>query len=37
MQEAMDNVYSLGLRPDLPTMHARFLGWLSMARRPHRR
>ena len=36
MREAIDDVYGLGLRPDLPAMHARFLGWLSLARRPRR-
>ncbi|MEV4121743.1 hypothetical protein [Micromonospora sp. NPDC049645] len=35
IQEAIDDVYGLGLRPDLPALHARFLGWLSLARRPH--
>ncbi|MGW3856320.1 hypothetical protein [Micromonospora arida] len=36
MQEAIDDVCGLGLHPDLPAMHARFLGWLSRARRPRR-
>ncbi|MGW4678419.1 hypothetical protein ACWEOS_08145 [Micromonospora taraxaci] len=36
MQEAIDDVYGLGLRPNPAALHARFLGWLSLARRPHR-
>ncbi|MEU8423113.1 hypothetical protein AB0C15_19775 [Micromonospora sp. NPDC048835] len=36
MQEAVDDAYNLGLCPDLPAMHGRFLGWLSLARRPRR-
>ncbi|MEU8285678.1 hypothetical protein AB0C01_15225 [Micromonospora sp. NPDC048905] len=36
MHEAIDDVHGLGLRPNLPAMHARFLGWLSLARRPRR-
>ncbi|MEU7752971.1 hypothetical protein AB0B57_18120 [Micromonospora sp. NPDC049101] len=36
MHEAIDDVYGLGLRPDPTAMHARFLGWLSRARRPKR-
>ncbi|MBG6099796.1 DNA-binding XRE family transcriptional regulator [Micromonospora vinacea] len=36
MQEAIDDVYGLGLRPDPSAMHARFLGWLSLARRSRR-
>ncbi|MFG2052332.1 hypothetical protein ACGFIW_33480 [Micromonospora sp. NPDC048935] len=36
MHEAIDDAYGLGLCPDLPAMHARFLGWLSRARRPER-
>lgn len=35
-QEAIDDVYGLGLRPDPSALHARFLGWLSLARRSHR-
>ncbi|MFC8301564.1 hypothetical protein [Micromonospora orduensis] len=34
MHDAIDDAYGLGLRPDLPALHARFLGWLSLARRP---
>ncbi|MEU7928157.1 hypothetical protein [Micromonospora sp. NPDC049107] len=36
MHDAVDDAYGLGLRPNLPAMHARFLGWLSQARRPRR-
>lgn len=36
MREAIDDAYDLGLRPDLPTLHARFLGWMSLARRRRR-
>ncbi|MEU0549330.1 hypothetical protein [Micromonospora sp. NPDC005979] len=36
MQDAVDDLYALGLRPDLRALHARFLGWLSLSRRPNR-
>ncbi|MEU1363776.1 hypothetical protein ABZ356_28480 [Micromonospora zamorensis] len=36
MHEAIDDVHGLVLRPNLPAMHARFLGWLSLARRSRR-
>lgn len=36
MQEAVDDMYGLGGRPDLVVMHTRFLGWLSLARRSRR-
>ncbi|MCX4473660.1 hypothetical protein OOK41_25725 [Micromonospora sp. NBC_01655] len=34
MHEAIDDMYRLGGRPDSAAMHARFLGWLSLTRRP---
>ncbi|MET8119983.1 hypothetical protein [Micromonospora sp. NPDC005189] len=37
MNEAIHDLLSLGGRPDLAKMHVRFLGWLSLARRPRRR
>ncbi|MET8120296.1 hypothetical protein [Micromonospora sp. NPDC005189] len=36
VQEAVDDMYGLGGRPDLAVMHTRFLGWLSLARRSRR-
>ncbi|MEU7924178.1 hypothetical protein [Micromonospora sp. NPDC049801] len=36
MNEAIHDLYGLGGRPDLALMHARFLGWLSLTRRPRR-
>lgn len=36
MQEAADDMYALGGRPDPAVMHTRFLGWLSLARRSRR-
>ncbi|MEK8108827.1 hypothetical protein NKG94_35950 [Micromonospora sp. M12] len=36
MHDAIDDLYGLGARPDLPTLHARFLGWVSLSRRPRR-
>ncbi|WP_229402095.1 hypothetical protein [Micromonospora okii] len=33
MQQAMDDTYRLGGDPDFAALHARFLGWLSLARR----
>ncbi|MEU7840969.1 hypothetical protein AB0B39_08375 [Micromonospora sp. NPDC049114] len=38
MNEAIQDQFNLGGHPDLVEMHARFLGWLSLTRRPrHRR
>ncbi|MEU5783493.1 hypothetical protein [Micromonospora lupini] len=36
LHDAIDDLHALGARPDLPALHARFLGWLSVTRR-HRR
>ncbi|MEU7928606.1 hypothetical protein [Micromonospora sp. NPDC049801] len=36
MQDAVADRYALGLDPDLRALHARFLGWLSLSRRPNR-
>ncbi|MFG3554938.1 hypothetical protein ACGGAQ_11150 [Micromonospora sp. NPDC047557] len=36
MHDAIDDAYDLGLRPDLPALHARFLGWMFLARRRRR-
>ncbi|MBQ1034734.1 MULTISPECIES: hypothetical protein [Micromonospora] len=36
MNEAIHDLYILGGRPDFARMHVRFLGWLSLARRPRR-
>ncbi|MDG4806218.1 hypothetical protein O7634_05545 [Micromonospora sp. WMMD1120] len=36
MRDAVDDLYSLGVRPDLRALHARFLGWLSLTRGPRR-
>lgn len=36
MQDAIHDLYSVGLHPDPRALHARFLGWLSVTRRPHR-
>ncbi|MGC4852733.1 hypothetical protein ACLQ24_04905 [Micromonospora sp. DT4] len=36
MQDAVDDLYALGVRPDLRALHARFLGWLSLSRPPNR-
>jgi hypothetical protein len=30
MQDAVDDLYSIGVRPDPRALHARFLGWLSV-------
>ncbi|WP_405432416.1 hypothetical protein [Micromonospora sp. NBC_00617] len=34
MNEAIHDQFNLGGHPDLAEMHARFLGWLSLTRRP---
>ncbi|MER7592107.1 hypothetical protein ABTW72_31655 [Micromonospora sp. NPDC127501] len=36
MQATLDDLYSLGVRPDPRALHARFLAWLSLTRRPRR-
>ncbi|MFY1617761.1 hypothetical protein [Micromonospora sp. WMMD736] len=36
LHDALDDLYALGLRPDLGALHARFPGWLSLSRRPNR-
>ncbi|MFG1871447.1 hypothetical protein [Micromonospora arborensis] len=32
LQDAVDDLYSLGVRPEPQALHARFLGWLSLTR-----
>ncbi|WFE51304.1 hypothetical protein [Micromonospora sp. WMMD1155] len=34
LQDAIEDLYALGAHPDLPALHARFLGWLPLVRRP---
>lgn len=36
LQDATDDLYALGARPDVRALHLRFLGWLSISRRPRR-
>ncbi|MEV1154031.1 hypothetical protein AB0J27_01300 [Micromonospora chokoriensis] len=36
MQQAVNDMYGLGGRPDPTVMHTRFLKWLSLARRSRR-
>jgi hypothetical protein len=34
LQDAIADAYTLGHAPDLTALHGRYLGWLSMTRRP---